>query len=332
MSTVIEHVMRWGAYVDYTFDKVPRGMGDPWCPNDECVVVDARELFSACYYDSAGRQAWLPGAARAQMASDPYRLQAEGTRQSVVSAAEQWVCTFWSGDKHPGQRSVFPQMWLELGTGAQDTRIQYGVFIADEADQRETHAYVCITFPPLRDAIMLGSIRYSYDTLERCCGLSEAGMKLLSRLPDDWLPYLASRPIEPGASGDNLACSWFDDSRLHWAVWLALTIPHTRSGDVVQRQVKRGKKTKRDKPRDRIVWHDITINGASRGVVTATRGKRGGDAVTRQHLCRGHFAEYTEDKPLFGNPNNVGFFWREAHVRGNPSFGSVIQRHRIEPT
>lgn len=334
MTSVIEHVMRWGAYTDYTFDKVPRSVGEPWCPNEECVVVDARELFSACYYDSSGVEAWVPGAARKEMESDPrewYSDVAAGTRKSVVSAAEEWVTTFWSGQIHPGQRCVFPQMWLELGTGTNDCRMQYGVFLADVPDEMRTHAWVCVRFPPLRDVLMLGSIAYTYETLQRSCQLSEAGMKLMSHMPDHWLAYLNERPIEPGASGDRLACSWFDDSRIHWAIWLALTIPHTKSGQIIEREVKTRRKARRIKPRDRIVWHDITIHGSRRGVSPTPQFARNGEPVRRQHLCRGHFAEYTKEKPLFGNPNNVGFFWREAHVRGRRSVGEVVQRHRIEP-
>ena len=39
------------------------------------------------------------------------------------------------------------------------------------------------------------------------------------------------------------------------------------------------------------------------------------------HIVRGHFATYTEDKPLFGIPGLFGTFWIPDHVRGNPERG-----------
>jgi hypothetical protein len=39
------------------------------------------------------------------------------------------------------------------------------------------------------------------------------------------------------------------------------------------------------------------------------------------HIVRGHFAEYTEERPLFGCPRNVGRFFRASHVRGDAKIG-----------
>lgn len=47
------------------------------------------------------------------------------------------------------------------------------------------------------------------------------------------------------------------------------------------------------------------------------------------HICRGHFATYTEDKPLFGR--HVGTFWKPAHVRGSADAGTVYKDYRVKP-
>jgi hypothetical protein len=39
------------------------------------------------------------------------------------------------------------------------------------------------------------------------------------------------------------------------------------------------------------------------------------------HIVRGNFATYNEEKPLFGNPKNVGRFFRASHVRGDAQIG-----------
>lgn len=48
------------------------------------------------------------------------------------------------------------------------------------------------------------------------------------------------------------------------------------------------------------------------------------------HICRGHFATYTEDKPLFGNV--VGTFWKPSHVRGNIKNGAVVKDYSVSPS
>lgn len=46
------------------------------------------------------------------------------------------------------------------------------------------------------------------------------------------------------------------------------------------------------------------------------------------HICRGHFAHYTPDKPLFGKVS--GRFWIPAHVRGSKEAGEIKKDYRIK--
>jgi hypothetical protein len=46
------------------------------------------------------------------------------------------------------------------------------------------------------------------------------------------------------------------------------------------------------------------------------------------HIARGHFAHYTEDKPLFGK--YAGTFWRPAHVRGSAEVGTVYKDYKVK--
>lgn len=45
------------------------------------------------------------------------------------------------------------------------------------------------------------------------------------------------------------------------------------------------------------------------------------------HICRGHFATYTDDKPLFGKV--TGTFWKPMHVRGSKERGEVKKDYVI---
>lgn len=45
------------------------------------------------------------------------------------------------------------------------------------------------------------------------------------------------------------------------------------------------------------------------------------------HICRGHFATYTPEKPLFGKV--TGTFWKPAHVRGSAKAGIVGKAYAV---
>jgi hypothetical protein len=46
------------------------------------------------------------------------------------------------------------------------------------------------------------------------------------------------------------------------------------------------------------------------------------------HICRGHFAHYSEEKPLFGRI--AGTVWRPSHVRGSLDEGVVGKDYRVK--
>jgi hypothetical protein len=47
------------------------------------------------------------------------------------------------------------------------------------------------------------------------------------------------------------------------------------------------------------------------------------------HIVRGHFATYSEDRPLFGRPGLHGSFWMPAHVRGSLDRGVVVSDYNV---
>lgn len=47
----------------------------------------------------------------------------------------------------------------------------------------------------------------------------------------------------------------------------------------------------------------------------------------RVHLCRGHFKEYTPDRPLFGHL--TGLYWWQPHVRGQNKDGIVMKDYHV---
>lgn len=84
-----------------------------------------------------------------------------------------------------------------------------------------------------------------------------------------------------------------------------------------------------DKIRRRLKIPDVKrytleINGMLR---PRDAGVSAGDHGIAYHLCRGHFATYTEEKPLFGK--HVGKFWIPPHTKGKRERGIVEKDYSI---
>jgi hypothetical protein len=52
-------------------------------------------------------------------------------------------------------------------------------------------------------------------------------------------------------------------------------------------------------------------------------------APRAMHLCRGHFATYSAERPLFGKYS--GTFWVPAHIRGSDELGVVAKDYQTTP-
>jgi hypothetical protein len=71
---------------------------------------------------------------------------------------------------------------------------------------------------------------------------------------------------------------------------------------------------------------------ATSGSLTATGS---GDSATadpigrRMHICRGHFACYSDERPLFGK--FTGLFWKPMHLRGKVNVGIADKDYEVNP-
>lgn len=75
-----------------------------------------------------------------------------------------------------------------------------------------------------------------------------------------------------------------------------------------------------------VRYHTIDIEPMKR--VLRTEGQAETVGLKKAlHICRGHFATYTEDRPLFGKV--AGTFWVPAHVRGSAKEGVVVSDYRV---
>lgn len=73
-------------------------------------------------------------------------------------------------------------------------------------------------------------------------------------------------------------------------------------------------------------YHILTVdrNKAQKVAGSTSQGQFG---IMPVHLCRGHFKEYTEDKPLFGRV--TGRFWWQPYARGKAKNGVVLKDYDV---
>ncbi len=81
-----------------------------------------------------------------------------------------------------------------------------------------------------------------------------------------------------------------------------------------------------DIPRSHLTYHILDITPMRR--VLRIEGREAQNGTQRAlHICRGHFADYTEGRGLFGKYN--GMYWIDQHVRGSASRGIALKDYRV---
>lgn len=72
----------------------------------------------------------------------------------------------------------------------------------------------------------------------------------------------------------------------------------------------------------KLIFKTLEISPMAR-TLSRTASEESVSVQRAMHICRGHFATYTETNPLFGR--YTGTFWRPMHTRGNMANGAVIK-------
>lgn len=78
--------------------------------------------------------------------------------------------------------------------------------------------------------------------------------------------------------------------------------------------------------RDLVSFHTIEI-GPLRAVLASEGSQETVGLKRALHICRGHFATYSEERPLFGRI--AGTIWVPAHVRGSRSEGLALKDYKV---
>lgn len=119
-------------------------------------------------------------------------------------------------------------------------------------------------------------------------------------------------------------------TRTHLApLFLAVAFMHCKN--VAQREVEQSsfeRQVWRKKHGRPLVRYHVLDIDPMRKVLDSEGGAREAGLKKALHICRGHFATYTPDAPLFGRV--TGTFWKPQHVRGNAKHGAVVKDYNVK--
>lgn len=77
-----------------------------------------------------------------------------------------------------------------------------------------------------------------------------------------------------------------------------------------------------------IRYKELVIDGLRQDTRPSAQHEGGSDVKRALHICRGHFATYSDDNPLFGRI--AGTFWRPMHTRGSDAVGRIKKTYSID--
>ena len=125
----------------------------------------------------------------------------------------------------------------------------------------------------------------------------------------------------PGAESWRQFFAWFRS--VSAVTMMTFKFANCRNVELVEQRPTRQQRRARERRGElESVWHTLVINpNLTRRLTVAERGCAADSPAKRLHICRGHFATYTEERPLFGR--YAGRFWVPAHVRGLAEAGIV---------
>lgn len=112
-------------------------------------------------------------------------------------------------------------------------------------------------------------------------------------------------------------------------LFMALTFMHCKNvrSEVVDPPLALSRKWQRKTGRALVRYRQLDIE-PMREVLRRDGGVEVHGIGKALHICRGHFATYTDEAPLFGRV--TGTFWKEQHVRGSAKHGAVVKDYNVK--
>lgn len=133
----------------------------------------------------------------------------------------------------------------------------------------------------------------------------------------------AGYPVGEGygmsASGENM-------SGLLFPLAFAISLMHCKNVELIDQPLTRQQRRKLER-KGGIRYKTLVIEPFKKQVRNEAQQTGESEIKRALHICRGHFATYTEERPLFGKYS--GTFWKPMHVKGNRAAGEVVKDYKI---
>lgn len=111
--------------------------------------------------------------------------------------------------------------------------------------------------------------------------------------------------------------------------FMTLCFCHCKNIELTEHKLTEGKLSQKKKNKLKAAYRYYVLNIEPMKNILKYEGESEKTGLKKAlHICRGHFATYTPDAPLFGRV--TGTFWKPMHVRGNKKEGVVIKDYKIK--
>jgi hypothetical protein len=263
--------------------------------------------------------------------SQAIRFQADNVAAYVHANKER---SFYHEKEIPNIAPLAPYMWFEYGglSIGEASSKQYGCFISIDyiRDEFKTSKWEGVDdIHPETQWILRA--QYFDRTHEGYCvsdwiyfyEVSDEGRLLEARS----IPDLHMGPDTPAAYTPDGS----QRDKWHEEIIVALTsicFAHCRGTEIQEHQPSRQvRRAAQRSGKPFFSFHTIDIQPATRVLREDGDVAKNGMAKAL-HICRGHFAHYTKDKPLFGK--YVGTVYRPMHVRGSVEQGIACKDYQVK--
>ncbi len=215
----------------------------------------------------------------------------------------------------PNLAPPYPEMWFEWRDADQDDMAVY----ARTQKTADGWVYFLFCFTNIKNFMGLHPLYLMFQV--PASGKIKTGEGL-------GLSYYADQLLEsvPAMEIENLITDL--NNNIIGMMLFAVSLMHCKN--IVE--VEKGGKNpniKNRRHRSKGTKHYVLDVIPSRNIKRTEYEQPAGGIQQRLHFRRGHFKEYTVEKPLFGK--YTGTFWWEAHAAGSTDIGEVRKDYRILP-
>jgi len=111
-------------------------------------------------------------------------------------------------------------------------------------------------------------------------------------------------------------------------VLVAISLLHCKNIELVNKPITRAMRRRAKRTgKPMVIEKMLELEPFKRKVINETSGGHTGLTLA-MHICRGHFREYSEEKPLFGKYS--GKYWIPQHARGDKGAGEIIKDYKVK--